>query len=106
MIKEQDVGLSTLTFNPVVTTTGRGVVKQQFGLSPYEFPALREQLDILITFEEPFENEFYAITATSDHPACYAVIRSKTASNAVVGLIRTRLSDDPHGSINWIAIGN
>ncbi|MFF2090938.1 WIAG-tail domain [Paenibacillus sp. NPDC058174] len=94
-----------LTFNPVIAPASAGTVKQQFGLSPYSFTSQRDQLDIIIKFDESFENDAYVVTATSDHPACYAVVRSKTVNSVVIGLIRTRISDEPNGFINWIAIG-
>ncbi|MFX3632613.1 MAG: WIAG-tail domain [Candidatus Pristimantibacillus sp.] len=81
------------------------MIKQQFGLTPYNFNAQDEHIDIIIMFDEPYETEEYVITASSDHPACYAVVHSKTTDSAIVSLIRTRISFEPSGCVNWIAIG-
>ncbi|MFF2483994.1 WIAG-tail domain [Paenibacillus sp. NPDC058071] len=102
---EEYVGLSALTFNPVIAPSGRGVVKQQFGLCPYNFIEQKEMLSVFIEFDEPFESDDYVFTASSDHPSCYAVIQNKQPDSAVVSLIRTRIGQEPSGCINWIAIG-
>ncbi|WP_442952863.1 WIAG-tail domain [Paenibacillus sp. Soil522] len=104
-LQQKPIELSSLTFAPVISTARSGVTKQQFGLSPFSFTFQEEQFEVIIAFEEPFVDNRYVLTATIDHPACYAVIHSKTAEQAKITVIRTRISHDPKGEINWIAIG-
>ncbi|MGG1638162.1 WIAG-tail domain, partial [Paenibacillus sp. NRS-1760] len=104
-IQEQSIGLSALQFAPVITNASQGIVKQQFGLAPYSFAAQAEQVELIIPFDEPFVDNYYVLTVTTDNPACYAVVHSKAAAHAVILIIRTRISQEPIGHLNWIAIG-
>lgn len=92
-------------FVPVVTSYAGGVVKQQFGLAPYSFEVQAEQVELIISFDEFFENTQYVLTVTTDNPACYAVVHWKAIDKAAITVIRTRISQEPKGNINWIAIG-
>jgi hypothetical protein len=104
-IQERSIELSALSFTPVITCFTGGVVKQMYGLSSYSFSPQAEQIEVIISFEESFADDRYVMTVTTDNPACYAVIHSKAADKAAITIIRTRISHEPKGSINWIAIG-
>ncbi|WP_053377300.1 WIAG-tail domain, partial [Paenibacillus sp. FJAT-27812] len=104
-IQEQSIELSALRFAPVITSPGKGVVKQQFGLTPYSFAPQAEQVELIVPFDEPFADNRYVITVTTDNPACYAIVHSKATDKAAIIIIRTRISHEPRGNINWIAIG-
>ncbi|WP_415839980.1 WIAG-tail domain, partial [Paenibacillus endophyticus] len=104
-IQQQSVELSALRFNPVITGSALGVIKQQFGLAPYSFAVQAEQVELIIPFDEPFADNRYVLTVTTDNPVCYAVVHSKAVDKAAIVIIRTRISHEPRGSINWIAIG-
>ncbi|MNZ92701.1 hypothetical protein D3C78_1117350 [compost metagenome] len=104
-IQPNSIELSALQFTPVLTSSRSGIVTQQFGLAPYSFEAQVEQIELVLHFDDPFSDCNYVLTVTADHPACYAVIQSKSADQATVRVIRTRFGQEPSGSINWIALG-
>ncbi|MBW7459637.1 WIAG-tail domain, partial [Paenibacillus sepulcri] len=79
---------------------------QQFGLIPYNFAGQGEQLELTVTFDQPFASDVYVLVATADQLSCYATIKSKTADSAELTVVRTRISPEPVGFINWIAIGS
>jgi hypothetical protein len=45
------------------------------------------------------------ITAMTNHPACYAIVKQKQKDSAILSVVRSRFSPEQHGVINWIAIG-
>ena len=63
-------------------------------------------MDSNIIFDEPFANSEYVFVATTDQTSCYVVIKSKAPESVQVTIIRTRISPEPQGLINWIAIGS
>jgi hypothetical protein len=79
---------------------------QQFGLLPFELKVQGEIIDVLLNFNESFADQEYVITAMTNHPACYAIVKQKHVESAVLSVVRSRFSPEQHGVINWIAIGN
>ncbi|WP_036718441.1 WIAG-tail domain, partial [Paenibacillus harenae] len=104
-IRQRSIELSALRFSPVITSLNESTVKQQFGLAPYSFTSQAEQLELDLSFHEPYADSNYVLTVTTDNPACYAVVHSKSADKAVIVIIRTRITLEPSGNLNWIAIG-
>ena len=93
-----------LDFTPIRSTNKQAVV-QQFGLMSYNFAGQGEQMDSNIIFDEPFANSDYVFVASTDQTSCYVVIKAKAPESVQVTIIRTRISPEPQGLINWIAIG-
>jgi hypothetical protein len=89
-----------------MTTTGRPTIVQQFGTAPFTFGAKDEKTEITISFEQPFANDHYALTAITTHTACYVVLRERRDKEAVLEIIRTRYTPELSGSISWIGIGD
>ncbi|MNI77463.1 hypothetical protein D3C73_1337580 [compost metagenome] len=58
-----------------------------------------------ILLEDVFEGTNYVLVAMTNHPACYAVLKEQTPDKALVELVRTRMSSDIVGAVNWIATG-
>ncbi|MFC5648070.1 WIAG-tail domain, partial [Paenibacillus solisilvae] len=103
-LQDGSICAAKLDFTPIRSTAKQTAV-QQFGLAAYNFAGQGELLDCTITFDEPFSNANYVFVATTDQTSCYAVIKAKTPEAVQVTIIRTRISPEPKGLINWIAIG-
>jgi hypothetical protein len=83
----------------------RGAVLQQYGTASFAFGLKDESVSVRIPFEEPYADSKYAITAMTNHPACYAVLLEQTPEAATVLVLRARFDPEPSGMIAWIAIG-
>src|SRR5690606_1492706 len=105
-IRDYTLPISKLSFNPVVSTVSEGIVQQQFGLVPFTFSGLEEQIEAAITFDEAYVDDRYVLTITTDQPTCFASIKMKTPEFAVVTVSRLRIGPVPSGTLNWIAIGS
>ena len=103
-LQDGSIRAEKLDFTPIRSTNKQAVV-QQFGLMSYNFAGQGEQMDSNIIFDEPFANSEYVFVATTDQTSCYVVIKSKAPESVQVTIIRTRISPEPQGLINWIAIG-
>jgi hypothetical protein len=79
---------------------------QQYGLVPLRFGPYDEWIDVGLSFGEPFADDGYALAATVNEPGCRTVIIDKTASSAVVRVLRESLSPHLSGELNWIALGD
>ncbi|WP_370639152.1 WIAG-tail domain [Cohnella sp. REN36] len=80
-------------------------VGMRFGHAPYRFEGNEEQLELVVTFNEPFADDEYALVAMSDHPSCVCALQQKAPSSAVLTVVRTRFTPAPQGAIQWIAVG-
>jgi hypothetical protein len=74
-------------------------------LTSFAFTGQEETCEIIISFEELYQDNAYVFVAMTDHPACIVTLKSKEAECAVVIISRIRFSMEPVGLINWIAIG-
>ncbi|KIL38758.1 hypothetical protein SD70_24455 [Gordoniibacillus kamchatkensis] len=79
---------------------------QQYGLVPFRFTPFDRCLDIYVTFDEPFQDDGYALVATTNEPGCRTVIVSKARESAVVRLLRDTPAPHLSGEMNWIALGD
>src|SRR5262249_24611847 len=76
-----------------------------FGSQSYEFESGVKSLKIRINFAEPFVNLGYVLLSMSDHPSCYCYVSDKQNDYAELEIVRTKLTHDPRGYVQWIAVG-
>ncbi|SDF94477.1 hypothetical protein SAMN04488689_108106, partial [Paenibacillus sp. cl6col] len=93
------------TFSSIRTTSTRTSALQQFGMSSFAFRELDEKIELTIQFEESYPHENYVFVAMTNHPSCYAVLKSQFTDHVVIEIIRTRIGPQPEGFVSWIVIG-
>ncbi|MNV55616.1 hypothetical protein D3C71_1478550 [compost metagenome] len=94
-----------LSFNPV-RGAGDRTTLQQFGMSAFMFAAGSDDVDVTVTFDEPFGHSGYVLVAMTNQPFFHASLKSRGDADAIIHI--TRLKDTSHffGVLSWIAIGS
>ncbi|WP_171909277.1 WIAG-tail domain [Paenibacillus sp. GP183] len=104
-LTEGSVDESKLSFQTIQLPASRSNTVQQFGLASFEFKVQDEFVDVQIYFDDAFADLNYVLIATTNHTACYAVVKQKSTNYAILSVVRTRFSAEIYGIINWIAMG-
>ena len=76
-----------------------------FGSEAYSFGGAVESIEVIVVFAEPFKDNSYVLVAMTDHPSCTCYLKRKSPNEAVLEVLRTRLSPEPQGWLQWIAAG-